>query len=65
VIEEPPVAPAVKGTETVVELVTATVPIVGACGTVVTVTELELPDWIPTTLLDVTPVALNVYEVWD
>jgi hypothetical protein len=60
VIEEPPVAPAVNGTETVVELVTETVPIVGACGTVVAVMLLESPDWIPTTPLDVTPVALNV-----
>ena len=32
-IELPPVAPAVKGIETVVVLVTVTVPIVGACGT--------------------------------
>ena len=33
VIEDPPVAPAVNGTDTVVEFVTETVPIVGACGT--------------------------------
>jgi hypothetical protein len=37
VIAEPPVAPAVNGTDKVVELVTVTVPIVGACGTVVAV----------------------------
>jgi hypothetical protein len=37
VIADPPVAPAVNGTEIVVELVTDTVPIVGACGTVVAV----------------------------
>jgi hypothetical protein len=36
------------------------VPIVGACGTVVAVIELLSPDWIPTTLVEVTPVALNV-----
>jgi hypothetical protein len=41
VIAEPPVAPAVNGTETVVVLVTVTVPIVGACGTVVAVMLLE------------------------
>jgi hypothetical protein len=35
------VAPAVNGTDTVLELVTETVPIVGACGTVVAVTLLE------------------------
>ena len=33
----PPVAFAVNGTDKVVELVTVTVPIVGACGTVVAV----------------------------
>jgi hypothetical protein len=39
VIDDPPVAPAVNGTETVVVLVTETVPIVGAWGTVVAVIE--------------------------
>jgi hypothetical protein len=33
----PPVAPAVKARDTVVELVIVAVPIVGACGTVVAV----------------------------
>jgi hypothetical protein len=60
VIADPPVAPAVKGTDKVVELVTVTVPMVGACGTVVAVMLLVSPDWIPTTPVDVTPVALNV-----
>jgi hypothetical protein len=44
VIAEPPVAPAVNGTDKVVELVTVTVPIVGACGTVVAVIEDEAAD---------------------
>jgi hypothetical protein len=57
VIAEPPVAFAVKATVAVVTPVFVAVPIVGACGTVVAVMLLELPDWIPTTLVDVTPVA--------
>jgi hypothetical protein len=36
-MDEPPVAPAVKGTEIVVAFVADTVPIVGAAGTVVAV----------------------------
>jgi hypothetical protein len=40
----PPVAPAVNGIDTVVVLVTVTAPIVGACGTVVAVIELEALD---------------------
>jgi hypothetical protein len=57
---DPPVAAgAVKVTEALA-LPAVAVPIVGACGTVVAVILLESPDWIPTTPLDVTPVALNV-----
>jgi hypothetical protein len=40
----PPVAPAVNGIDTVVVLVTVTAPIVGACGTVVAVIELDALD---------------------
>jgi hypothetical protein len=43
VIEDPPVAPAVKGIETVVSLVAVGVPIVGDCGTVVAVKDEEAP----------------------
>jgi hypothetical protein len=39
VIADPPVAPAVNGIDTDVGLAIVTVPIVGACGTVVGVTE--------------------------
>ena len=44
VIEEFPFAPAVKGIEIVVAFVIDAVPIVGACGIVETVTELEADD---------------------
>jgi hypothetical protein len=44
VIAEPPVAFAVKGTEAVVDEEDVAVPIVGACGTVVAVTEAEALD---------------------
>jgi len=62
VIAEPPVAPAVNGIETVVLLVTVTVPIVGACGTVVAVIELDALDTgeVP---VEFVAVAVNVYEV--
>jgi hypothetical protein len=56
VIAEPPVAPAVNVTEAVPSPAVA-VPIVGACGTVVAVMLADAADWIPTTLVDVTPVA--------
>jgi hypothetical protein len=41
VIAEPPVAPAVNGTETTPDVPPVAVPIVGACGTVVAVIELD------------------------
>jgi hypothetical protein len=56
VIADPPVAPSVNGTEIVVELVTDTVPIVGACGTVVAVILLdaEVAEDVPVELPPVT-----------
>jgi hypothetical protein len=66
VIADPPVAPAVNATEAEPllnarpEPLLVIAPIVGACGTVVAVMLLEAADWIPTTLVDVTPVALKV-----
>jgi hypothetical protein len=44
VIVDPPVAPAVNGIETVVLFVLVTVPIVGAAGTVVAVTDVDADD---------------------
>jgi hypothetical protein len=64
VIVEPPVAPAVNGTDTVVAFVTVTVPIVGTCGTVVAVMLDDEADARPVaTALD--GVTVKVYVVAD
>jgi hypothetical protein len=64
VIDEPPVAPAVNGIETVVELVTDTVPIVGVCGIVVAVIELEADEALDIPAAEVAA-TVNVYAVAD
>jgi hypothetical protein len=58
------VAPAVNGTETVVALVTVTVPIVGACGIVVAVIEFDAAEAAPVPAALV-PVTVKVYAVPD
>jgi hypothetical protein len=50
-IDLPPVAPAVKAKDTVVELVTEAVPIVGAAGTVVAVIEEDEEEALPLPVL--------------
>jgi hypothetical protein len=63
VIDFPPVAPAVNGTETTPEVPPEAVPIVGACGTVVAViAEVEAEVRVPEELAADTA---KVYEVAD
>jgi hypothetical protein len=65
VIEDPPVAPAVNGTETVVPVNKSVgVPIVGACGTVVAVM-LDVAVDAADVAVAFVAVAVNVYAVFD
>ena len=64
VIADPPVAPAVNGTETVLYAVDEAVPIVGAAGTVVAVIELDAAPTFDVPVVFVA-VPLNVYAVFD